>query len=921
MKRYVLFLFVTLLVTQICICPALVSADTDVGAEAITPLHFDFQNYPVEDIPEELMTATIPEGATPIVLEDWQWGKKDAVFHTKTYQMQYGETPGGQGYHRVYRGYGASAENGSARFAVKPNAEYRFSVLYWSEFSRSYTVTDSGTGAKSDYVREFSFSMEFFDENDKLSLRRGLGMPDWSGDANGTNGWKRAEFTVSAGLLESAKTARLTCLCTSILNGSPETNVLIADWQLWELPARELVPYATGEGVTFRGGAGNLNMKIESAVYENKNIVVNTTGTRYTFDTVNNTITADQKINMDRTVSRWTSDRSFDNLRIKTKNDKEVVIYNKNITFGVQMDGNLFLTPHNGDVKLVCTSGIAGQWNRYSNGYLLSYDDMGGFSVTPDIPIGTQRLCRARALTDGLDFTRLIFENQIETQNAERNRFISNAEVGWQFEYIISPGERLCIGTFPPRKMDWNGVLNKNHRSVWPASQWALQMAKNKAEEELTSITLWSFSWYGHLGNQYSEYYQIDGREEIMKAMVNAAKKNDIKPIMYTSMHFYKNRYSPDRYIQEVQRLKDEYGIEGVYSDGTPAEGAWIVAYEESRMLREMFPDGVLFVHTSGVPANGGLPLSSSDFCLPNVDTYYDFTVKGEGVRVTGYENPAMHMTMSQYRLGNIVGKLKSDGWYVLDEQGNQALIDPTDAGLITMIHGGAANTSADMKVILPLRAQLKNAVEQYIDEPHFYEKYYAPKARELFHERLSHIQDVAVVDETEIMSAAVLEENYALDNLSAENVLRNCGVAVKLRTTSEEERGSVLKRTMSLSGKVQIKFSIRLDEAGQYAYVIEDPYGNHDVSLSFTPDGRLQLNTSEMNKRTLCKITKKKWHRVLLNIDTDAHTLEVMVDNKKISDTITLPQKLYYISTHRFTAEGNGSAFCLDNFKVSYSY
>ena len=889
--------------------------------EEMKPLQLKYVGHPVENIPEELLTVTPPEGATPIVLDDWQWGKKDAVFNGQIYEMQYGETPSGQGYHRLYRAYGGSPKNGSAQFEVKPNAEYKFSVLYWSEFTRNLDVYDTYINKNANYTREISASMEFYDEDGHLSLRRGIGFEDWSGDAEGKNGWKRVEFTVSAGLLESAKTARLTMVCYAMMDGSPESNILIADWQLWELPAKPLQPYNMGEGVTFRGGAGNLDMKVENVVEADDAIVVNTSGTRYTFDTANDIITAEQKINMERTVSTWKSDRSFRDLQVMKWNEKEAVICNANITFGVQLDGNLFLTPHGGDVKLVCTSGIAGQWNRYSNGYLLSYDDMGGFSVTPDIPIGTQRVCRSKPLTEGLDFTKLAFKNHIDEPDAERNWMISNSKAGWQFEYVISPGERLCIGTFPPRKMDWNSIFNKNHRSVWPAAVWALQMQKNKEKEELASVTLWSFSWYGSMGNQYSHFYQIDSRESIMRDMVSSAKKNGVKPIMYTSMHFYKNRYSPDRYIQEVQRLKDEYGIEGVYSDGTPAEGAWIVAYEESRMLREMFPDGVLFVHSSGVPANGGLPLSTSDFCMPNIDTYYDATLKGEGVGVTGYENPAMHMTMSQYRLGNTVGKLKSDGWYVLDEKGERKLIDATEAGLITMLHGGMAGTSSDMTVILPLRAQLKKAVEQYIDEPQFYEKYYAPKARALFHERLGHIQNVAVIDGHD-MTADALQEDYALEQVTVENTTHNDGdVAVKIRGNEGVDHGSVFKRTMSLSGEITVNFDIKIDEAGDYAYTIVDDYAGHHIGLQFSNDDKLKLRTSDGGYSTLCRLERNRWHNISLTINTDRHRMDVNLDGESVIQDVLLPEDVYYINNHEFSASGVDTVFCIDNFKVAFSY
>ena len=870
----------------------------------LTPIG-TFQNRPITPIPDELYEVD-SRGGTKIELENYDFGSPNTKFDIEGLGLEYNEV-GGKGYYRVTVADAAASNKAcrSSKFEIKTNREYMASVLIWSDFSR-YT----------NRTREFNLSMIFYQDDNQRVLYKRYGVPD------DTGGWVRLEFVLSPWVLEDAKYCQANFVTTGFIEGAPQSNILVADFQIYELPEKELVPYKEGEGVTFRGSAGSLDMAIEGVTETKDEIKVDTTGARYTFDLANDTITAEQKINLERKVSTWKSDLSFKDLKVRSKTEKEVVLSNSLITFGAQMDGNLFLTPHQSDVNMICTSEIGGHWNRYNCGALLSFDDYGGFSVTPDIPQGTGRNFRSEPITQNLDFTNSKFVNEIQINvNEERNCMISNEKPGWQIKWTISPGERLCIGTFPPREYDWEASFHSSYRNIYPAQTHLDNMERYVKELDLDTIMLWDFNHTTAAGMQYSHYYKHDVCEGINNQAIRLAHEYGAKAMAFTSMFFYFDHSSPDRYIYEVRRLRDRYGIDGVYSDGTPGEGEWTVAYEESRMLRELFPDGFIVVHQAGQPANGGAPISSSAFCLPNMDAYYTATLKGESLKVDGVSSPLANMVWPQYGLANCVGIPKGDRWTYTDSNGQTTRINLTDSALITLINGGRARMEDGeenwTKYYLPVKNALEENWKTYGDEEHYYEKYYAPLARKLTKDRLSYIGYVPVLDES--FDTSDIGNAYKLTN--TECVEHSDRSVIKLRNKLTQKRGSLFKRTMSLSGSVSVEFDIKVDEPGSYEYRMYDDYGSEGIGLQISSDNKLKLKNTDGGYATLCNLSRNKWHNIRLEVDTDNHLLTVIADGAKVVNRMKISEDFFYISNHEFTSDGYGTAYCLDNFKVGYTY
>ena len=85
-----------------------------------------------------------------------------------------------------------------------------------------------------------------------------------------------------------------------------------------------------------------------------------------------------------------------------------------------------------------------------------------------------------------------------------------------------------------------------------------------------------------------------------------------------------RNSRNATEYIDYVKAWRDQFGIDGVYSDGLP-EYDWLTAYEEVRMLRELFPAGSLIFHDT-------MHRPVAEF-RPFLHTYATATLMAEGVK------------------------------------------------------------------------------------------------------------------------------------------------------------------------------------------------------------------------------------------------------------------------------------------------
>lgn len=542
-----------------------------------------------------------------------------------------------------------------------------------------------------------------------------------NGIANKTNGWKRWEWEIITD--PRATSARFEIR----LENFPPKNVLkISDIALVELPPKAIVPFEKGKGATFKGGPGNLPMKVASVNVEDGFIDVYITAAQYTFDLKNNTISGRQLVGTERDVCEWKSTADLTGLKVLVENKKECVLANDYITFGIQCDGMLMVVPHK-EVRLDVESKIGGKWNRLSSGHLLARDEIGGFAVNPDIPRGSGRFCRIDAGTEpGRNTKGMIdFVGKVDDQV-----FISKADPGWQLRYYLSPGERLGISIFPPRPYPWK----QSFHSKFTLTGTDTSLKSYKELGKYADITvLWDFTnrtW----ANSYEKNHTVSDKQ-LLRNHVRASKKAGIKPIPYMSPYYYYSR-DVDEFAEQLKIFRDEWGMEGAYFDAVPAL-EWLVAYEELRMTREIYPDGFILLHATGHPYDGGPPLGEPSIKIPALETYTDATYTGENVYGYGKNWTYPKYITSQYNLSNCIGIMKYNGWDGLTPI-QRDLMMLRHNGRATMLPGGDEASTNDSrlqemnKIYFPILRELEKLWDKKGYLPDFYENYYLPNAIEL---------------------------------------------------------------------------------------------------------------------------------------------------------------------------------------------
>lgn len=866
-----------------------------------------FTGAPVTAVPEELKTVD-SRGGKIIAPTDGNldFSKPDApISGSAGANFVMTDEDSGTGYYKISPSTTEdTAIAGRYMYPVKTNRNYLCSALVWLDFDRMRQEQQDG-------ICETIFYVRFRDAiagHAEVTIKR-------CGTADYTNGWKRIEFIASPGIIEDVTRMQFHWSFKNFTQG----NVCIADFTVVELPEEPLVAYAEGEGVVFRGGAGDLDMRIEKAEETQNEIKVTTTGALYTFDLVNNKISAAQRINKQRVVSEWASSVDFSDLSIKKTTEKECVISNSNITFGVQLDGTLFLTPHDENVVLTCTSKISGIWNRLAYGFLLSMDDYGGFSVTPDIPAGTGEKCKYEVLTEGLDFADykfMNFRNNPEADQLFYNSAVSNAKPDWQIAYTVYPGERLAIGTFPPREYDWEDSFDRTYTNGY-RTQKAEQYADYHEKYNVAAVNLFNFSDYGY-AQEFNPHYTQVMFKDAFETHLDAVKAAGLEALMYTSGGYYYTT-DPEKFVQEVARLKNKYNLDGIYSDGQPSVTAWVDGYEQSRMLRELFPDGMIVIHTTDAT-----PISSAAIFMPTANTYATSTLKGEGISGIGLDwSMPRSGVWSQYNAANCIGIPKGDTWKYYDGNGGLASVPQGDQDLMLLEYNSRARlvSKSDPSWMEYMRVlnELREVWVEHGDDPDFYDKYYAPAARELTKETLKEkFGDITILNEAFDDESAL--SKYGAYGSMAEISSVEDNTALKVTGKTESECGEVIKRIMSVAGPLSIEYKFRADTVGNFKQVFSDNYGNELITLNFNADQTINIDNGGQS-RTIGTYQQGKWYCVKIDANTDTHSCDIYIDNEINVQDLSISNDIYKVSDLKFYDAGLNSVYYIDDLKFVDKY
>ena len=232
---------------------------------------------------------------------------------------------------------------------------------------------------------------------------------------------------------------------------APMPSLAIADLALIEITAAPLVPLPGTSGAVFRGSVGALEMTISNCSAAR----VTTTAAQYNFLPTDATIEAWQRIDFPRQVGTWNLSVSLAGLAVlsfKRGPRGHCVLGNAGISIGVQPDGVLVLVPQR-DATVTLTNHIGGTFNRLSTGNLLSEDDFGGITVTPQIPLGSGRPARCSVLTSNLSFVNDPGLKPTKTTPSLKfdNNYTHAETPNWKIQWALSSGEHGRLQAFFPQ--------------------------------------------------------------------------------------------------------------------------------------------------------------------------------------------------------------------------------------------------------------------------------------------------------------------------------------------------------------------------------------------------------------------------------------------------------------------------------------
>ncbi len=573
---------------------------------------------------------------------------------------------------------------------IRPNRTYEVSTLIRADFPRDdweVSVLLWGTEAPDG------------DPEENLEGGRYGGMPAVT---EGPDGWERWTWRFTPHW-PAAEHVRLAFGIHEYgLGFDGDVSFEIADYAIVELPEEPLAAFAPGEGVTFPGGPGGLDMRIDGVEDDGNVLTVETLGAAFAFDRAAGTLAVRQRGAFERDLA-LVSGLDLAGLSVQQQSDDVVVLVGSALTVGVQADGAAVLSPHT-ELSATVESRLGGDFNRLARGDLFSMDDFGGFTANVHVPLGTGRTARLSPV-GALPFVG-IAPDDLDTPGA--------AEPGWQVRAEASPGERLFVSAFPSRGYDWA----QSFRFAWSLAGFGEPAGSIIRPDFTSDWLLWNVSeraW----GMSFGPRYQL--RDDVPFAgylsQVDAAGD---RWLAYFSQWFYFSR-DPEVFADEIARWRDDYGMEGMYSDGL-AQDDWLSAYVLMRRLRgDVFPGGTVIIHDS-FPQSG---VAGAAF-RPFLYTYATATYMAENARVdAGADWSWARYVTGQFRRANAIGVTKGDGWVGFEG---------VEKYLVALVWGGRGNPDVEgfEAQYLPILAELEALWEQYGDDPHFFDRYYHPRAQQL---------------------------------------------------------------------------------------------------------------------------------------------------------------------------------------------
>lgn len=270
------------------------------------------------------------------------------------------------------------------------------------------------------------------------------------------------------------------------------------------------------------------------------------------------------------------------------------------------------------------------------NGNIIVADEIGGIGIYP-------------------------YKNQIERKLTMYGKDKIN------LKYSFLEEARIYVSVFPPRPFNLEQYKNDN---IYHISHFPTDEELDEVSQYNSVLVLHETIWKGRrtkkgltIDNRKDLYedaswccYEYESAdEELFKHVIKKAHGVGMRVIVYMSPYYSMSREMD--YLNNVKRVMNDYGIDGIYFDGNSMDVK--ESYDIIRNVRDIVGDGIIYVHCTSDP------ISKEVFC-PFIDTYADYILKAE--HIIGMNDSYLKNVVSGRNRGNCIGFLCSFNEHEIDD-------------------------------------------------------------------------------------------------------------------------------------------------------------------------------------------------------------------------------------------------------------
>jgi len=405
--------------------------------------------------------------------------------------------------------------------------------------------------------------------------------------------------------------------------------------------------------ISIPGDSTLMGMRIKKSYFVENAFLIETTGACFKY------VKGELEIyqGLDKTNLRLLSTVTFDDepnfIKVEATDD-HILLWSKDLNLGIYGDSTLIVSPK---VKqqLKCRGNFRPDYEGRYKGELLLIDDLGGMEIYP--------------------------------QRYEKGYKLKRIELGksdWVADYELNSGERVMVAAFPGRAFDWEKSFRTNVITIsegfGPKTPYDIGVLPSE-----TTIKHWSH-YFDIIVAFHNSVYKaskpegpyVIAHEPEFRRLLNTAHKYNMRTVAYVSLFYHYRKFKNiEPFFAAVKKLKDNFEIDGVYIDGLLFDSFVhrvdnkVENWAMLRRLRQLFgSDGIIVLHDTSL----GSPVGT----VPNIDSYCDATLNGEGVKFRSVDDPYVKYQVRKYGISNTVGLWIPDKKpeYISDKQIVDAIIE-----------------------------------------------------------------------------------------------------------------------------------------------------------------------------------------------------------------------------------------------------